>query len=328
MITMIAPVMLATALVTMSIAGPRLLRSAAPVLMRVPRTAVAVLIGAGMLWLMASAALSLMIAGMVTGPDILPDSIAGVCERCLAAASPFSSTVLVDTVIPVALLVFLPAAGLALLIGIALFRGLRRRRVTATTARSVDVRAQRAIVLSHPVLVTEDAHLVAYSLPMRSGGIVISRALVAALHADELAAVLAHEQEHVRGRHHLVLAFLDVVVRPLHWIPFMAAIGGAVPHYLEIAADDAARRRAGTTALATALLKLGSSQPTTTHRAAAGAILHAAGADRIGHLVAPPRIRTAIAPMSALGATAFVLAAMAMTVHGAYISVIAAGCTL
>lgn len=328
MIAMIAPVMLATALVTMVVAGPRLLRSAAPVLMRVPRTAVAMLLGAAVLWLMASAAFSLMIAGMVTGPDILPDSIAGVCGRCLAAASPFSTAALVDTAIPVALLVFLPAAGLASLIGIAAFRGLRRRRVTAATARGVAIRAQRAIILSHPVLVTEDPHLVAYSLPRRRGGIVISRALVTGLHADELAAVLAHEQEHVRGRHHLVVAFLDVVVRPLHWLPLMAAVGSAVPHYLEIAADDSARRRAGTTALATALLKLGSSKQATTGRETPGVVLHAAGTDRIGHIVAPPRIRTAIAPMSALGATAFVLAAMAMTVHGAYISVIATGCTL
>lgn len=329
MTLMLAPLLLAAVLVAAVLGGPKLVRAAAPALMRIPRTAVALLLGAGALWLMASAALILMLAWLITGPAILPASITGVCQRCLAAASPFSSAVAIDTVIPAAFLLLFPAIGLAVLLGIAVFRGLRRRRVTVATANDIADRAEHANIHGYTVLLTGDTQPTAYSLPRRHGGIVISHALIAALRPDELTAVLAHEREHVRGRHHLVLAFLDVALSPLHWLPLMSAIRNAVPHYLEIAADNAAQRHAGTPALASALLKLGSPQPAATReRANVGTILQAAGPDRIGHLVSPPRIGSAIAPMTALGTTAAIFAVVTAAVHGPYMSVIITGCQL
>lgn len=325
---MLVPLLLAAVLVAAAFRGPKLVRAAAPALMRMPRTAVALLLGAGALWLMASAALTLMLAWLITGPAILPASITGVCQRCLAAASPFSSTVAIDTVIPAAFLLLFPAIGLAALLGTAVFRGLHRRRATAATATDIANRAERANIHGYPVLLTRDGQPTAYSLPRRHGGIVISHALIAALRPDELTAVLAHEREHVRGRHHLVLAFLDVAMFPLHWLPLMSAIRDAVPHYLEMAADNAAQRHVGTPALASALLKLGSPQLAARERANVGTILQAAGPDRIGHLVSPPRIGSAIAPLTALGTTAVVFAVATAAVHGPYMSVIITGCQL
>ncbi len=81
MIVLLVPLMLAVALAVTALGGPRLLRAAAPALMRIPRTAVALLLSAAMLWLLAAAAVSLMSAWLITGPDILPASLAGVCER-------------------------------------------------------------------------------------------------------------------------------------------------------------------------------------------------------------------------------------------------------
>lgn len=331
MTALLTPLLLAVALATTALGGPRLLRAAVPALMRVPRAAVGVLLGAAVLWLMALAALSLMLAWLITGPAILPASIAGVCQRCLTAATPFPSTGVIDTIIPAALLLFLPTAALLVLIGLGVVRGLRRRRMSRANARNVADRSQHAIINGHPVLLTRDPHPTAYSLPQRHGGIVISDALVAALQPDELAAVLAHEREHVRGRHHLVLALLDVVVAPLRWLPLMSAIVNAVPHYLEIAADDAARRCTGTPALASALVKLGDPPNIAVAAwdgAVVGTLLHAAGPDRIGHLVAPPRIGSAIVPLSALSAVATLFVLVTVAVHGPYISVIVAGCHL
>lgn len=330
MTALLAPFLLATALVATAIAGPMLVRAAAAALMRVPRAAVALLLGAGVLWLFAGAALSLMLAWLVTGPAVLPAKIAGVCQRCLAAASPFSSIGMIDTVVPAALLILLPAAGLAALVGTAAFRGLRRRRATAAAASDVAGRTEPAIIRGYAVLLTSDPQPSAYSLPRRHGGIVVSRGLISLLQPDELAAVLAHEREHVRGHHHLARAVLDVLVAPLRWLPLMSAIRNAVPHYLEIAADDAAQRHAGTTALASALLKLGGpyTAAVAPESATAGVILHAAGPDRIGHLISPPRIGPAIAPIAALGATAVGFAVLTAMVHVPYISVVVAGCHL
>ncbi|PYD00805.1 M56 family peptidase [Microbacterium esteraromaticum] len=331
MTIVLVPLLFAAVLVTAVLGGPRLVRAAAPALMRAPRTAVALLLGAGALWLLASAALILMLAWLISGPAILPASITGVCQRCLAASSPFSSAGVIETFVPAALLLVLPAIGLAVLLGIAVFRGLRRRRVTVATANDIAARAQHANIDGYPVLLTGDAQPTAYSLPQRHGGIVISHALIATLRPDELAAVLAHEQEHVHGRHHLVLALIEVALAPLHWLPLMSAIRNAVPHYLEIAADNAAQRHAGTPTLASALLKLGNSQTTATasgERGNVGVLLHAAGPDRIRHLISPPRIGSAIAPLSALGVAPIVFAVATAAVHGPYISVIITGCPL
>lgn len=331
MTALLAPLLVAAALAATALGGPRLLRAAAPALMRVPRAAVVLLLSAAVLWLMASAALSLMLAWLITGPDILPAPIAGVCQRCLAAATPFASTGTIDSVIPAALLLLLPGVALSALLGVGVFRGVRRARSARSMAREVAERSQHAIVHGHRVRLTRDRHPVAYSLSPRHGGIVISEALITALRPDELAAVLAHEREHVRGRHHLVLAILDVVLTPMRWLPFMSAIAGAVPHYLEIAADEAARRRTGAPALASALLKLG--DPQTVAVAAPGSravatLLHAAGPDRIRHLVAPPRIGSALAPIFVLGAVATGFALVTAAVHGPYLSVILSGCHL
>ena len=298
--------------------------------MRIPACAVGCS-DAAVLWLMASAALSLMLAWLITGPAILPSSIANVCQQCLAAATPFPSTGTIDTVIPAALLVFLPTVALIALAALGVVRGLRRRRTNETIAYGVVGHAERTTLHGYQVLLTRDPHPTAYSLPRGRGGIVISDTLASALRPDELAAVLAHEREHVRGRHHFVLATLDVMLVPLRWLPLMSAISKAVPHYLEISADNAARRHAGTPALASALLKLGEPETVPTvavDRPGIGVLLHAAGPDRIGHMVAPPQIGSAIAPISALSTLATALAVVTATVHGPYISVIIAGCYL
>lgn len=331
MISILVTVLLALVLFVSAIAGPRLIRTAAPALMRMPRTAVAVLIAAVVFWTLSVASLSLVLAWTVTGPNILPAAASDVCQRCLAAASPFGASDTIETVVPVALLLLLPAVGVltAALIGIRRAGAARRRarvlsREIRTTARPWVVQGQRVLLL-------EDERLVAFSLPEHSGGIVVSRGLLAALDANELDAVLAHEGEHVRGRHHFVLALVDFLTAPLRWVPLARAVAHAVPHYLEIASDNAARRGVGTPALASALLRLGDPESVVTVDRAhdtARTVLHAAGPDRIGHLVHPRRLGSALLPGAALGILIAVFTAAAVAVHGPYLSVLLAGCHL
>ncbi len=109
----------------------------------------------------------------------------------------------------------------------------------------------RLRVLDHPVAV-------AYCLPgMRHTRVVVSRGLLTVLTSDELAAVLAHEEAHARGRH-------DLVIQPfVAWqetFPFLRPAReatAAVSLLVEMLADDAAARRTSGQTLARALARLG-----------------------------------------------------------------------
>ena len=66
-----------------SFIGPLLVRTAAPVLMRVPRLAVYGLLLVSLMWWAVVAALSLMAASLFKGPDVLPVPLA----ECASGAS-------------------------------------------------------------------------------------------------------------------------------------------------------------------------------------------------------------------------------------------------
>src|SRR5699024_1122729 len=173
---------------------------------RVPRLAVVVL-GAGVVgWLGALLALGPVLAWAGRGPALLPPGrVADVCQRCLAAANPFSAGS-IDTMVPTVLLLALPAAlGLALGAGVT-WQLLRRRRRSREAARQLLHGGTRQRLHGHEVSVVGADHPFALAFPVRHGGIAVSSAAIAALDAEELAAVLAHEQAHLRERHHLVSA--------------------------------------------------------------------------------------------------------------------------
>ncbi|HVX21662.1 MAG TPA: M56 family metallopeptidase [Acidimicrobiales bacterium] len=107
--------------------------------------------------------------------------------------------------------------------------------------------------IDHPVAV-------AYSLPGVRTRIVVSRGALRALDADELDAVLAHEEAHARSRH-------DLVVQPfMAWretFPFLrpaTAALGAVEGLVEMLADDRARQDCSPAALRRALRQMASEQ--------------------------------------------------------------------
>jgi Zn-dependent protease with chaperone function len=105
-------------------------------------------------------------------------------------------------------------------------------------------------VMSEPVPV-------AYCLPaLRKSRVVLSDGALRALAPDEVAAVLAHEEAHLRARHDLVLDTFTALHRA-----FPIAVRSEVPLnearlLVEMLADDAARRRTGAVPLARALVAL------------------------------------------------------------------------
>ena len=96
----------------------------------------------------------------------------------------------------------------------------------------------------------------AYCVPGRSPRVVLSDAVLHVLDREQVDAVLAHEQAHLRQRHELVMesftAFYQAVPQPLR----SRAPLDAVHLLLEMAADDVARRRIGPEPLRAALARL------------------------------------------------------------------------
>ncbi|WP_300345793.1 M56 family metallopeptidase [Nesterenkonia sp.] len=184
--------------------------------------------------------------------------------------------------------------------------------------------AQKTTLLGQPVTLVDVPEKMVFALPRRRCGIAISLALVDELTEEELQAVLAHEAAHLGQRHHLIVGLIEGATRPLLWVPLVRAVADAVPHYLEMAADNYASKQAGTPALASALLKLGET-PVMAPRAQ-HVVLHAAGIDRIRHLVSPPSASRGLAPASLILLIVSGLLIVSATIHLPYLQAVIAGC--
>lgn len=313
--------------------GAPLIRRATPALVKFPRLAIVLLSTVALVWLLALAAIGPMVTWVISGPAVLPPgATAELCQQCLAAASPLPDGAAMDTVIPAVLLLALPL-GLLVTVAVSTLRALLQRQadLKATQQMVSEADSQRSVLLGFPVVKIAHPAPIAFALPGFHGGIVVSEGLVELLSREELQAVLTHEQAHLHQRHHLVLLVLEAVTQPVRWIPLMRAIADSVPHYVEIAADDAARARSGTQSLASALLKLGDrpySLDTTRQARTAGLVLHAAGADRIRHLVAPETQQGGMGYAIAVVATIALMTTTSTAVHGNYAQAVLSGCTL
>lgn len=321
--------LLGAALLVLALVGPTLVRRSSPLLVRAPRLSSALLLGGLAVWLASAAAVSVVLAGLVSGPQLLPAPIGDVCRRCLAAASPLPVGAPIEIPVPAAVLLLLPLGGTLTLIVIAAGRLVRRARSTRAFLDEVSAVGRSARIAGRRVALIPDQRPVAFSLPSRRGGIVLSRGLLEALDPQELAAVVEHEETHLRQHHHLMATVLHAVAGPLRAIPLARAVTDTVPHLLEVAADDSSRHRCGTPALASALLTLGSAPAPSPAKVA----LHATGPagpgpDRIGHLVAPAGVRSALAPTGVMTTLLVLLLGAGFWVYGQYALVVLGGCTL
>ncbi|MGP4111818.1 M56 family metallopeptidase [Streptomyces sp. 4N509B] len=134
-------------------------------------------------------------------------------------------------------------------------RALRRRRRVALLARAPRLPGEetepgdRLVVLESP---RSDAWL----LPGPSPRLVITTSALRRLTSRQLDAVIAHEQGHVRARHHWLLYCAGALARGFPGVPVFAAFQEQVHRLTELAADDAASRRFGRVTTALALVGL------------------------------------------------------------------------
>lgn len=324
-------VLMLFAVIGAAVLGRPLIRAAAPALIRFPRLAV---LGLGMslaLWLASVVAAGLFLAWSLTGPSPLPAPVAEVCQRCLEASNPFAAGFSMQTGIPSAAFLLAPVAAVLLVAALGLRAARQRRTSLRETQRSLLPVGHRRVIDGHLVTVVEDPHPSAFALGRDRWGIVVSTGLLAALKEQELRAVLAHEAAHLRERHHLVLDLIDGITGPLRRVPLAAAVADAVPHYLEVSADNAAQRRAGTRALASALLVMGeasSMHRTATSESGADRLLLAAGPERVRQLVAPVSPRQGLLGAAAMAAIMAVLIVTSATAHGAALAAVISGCVV
>jgi len=109
-------------------------------------------------------------------------------------------------------------------------------------------------VLDHPAPA-------AFCLPGRGRSIVVTSTALALLSRAELAAVLAHERAHLRGRHHLLVAFFQGLARAFRGIPVFAWGYAQVRRLVELAADDRASQDHGRSSVANAIVLLADTAP-------------------------------------------------------------------
>ena len=315
---------LAVALTVSAVAGPWMLRRAAPALMRVPRLAIGLLVAGITSWVLALLALGPLLAWILTGPALLPSDSAEICQRCLAASNPWTSPSF-ETVIPVVTLLALPAL-MVTFQAVAIAVNTRHRRAATTrTARRLKARSTQTRVHGYRVRLADDPNPFALALPRRCGGIVISTGALELLTHDETEAVLAHEHAHLHQRHHLITAVVQNLTLRLRWVPLLAAAADTLGLYQEIAADDAVRHQLGTPALASALLTLGQNGDWAAHETIHGA-LHAVGPNRVQHLVQPGTGMAGVLSTAAASCCLAALAIFGFTVHVPYALAALTGC--
>ncbi|GGS04029.1 hypothetical protein Snoj_08980 [Streptomyces nojiriensis] len=169
------------------------------------------------------AALALLV---VPGATHLPPVAAlGHLLTPLASGSPGTAAV-----ITVAATSLLAARGALLLHGAyRWWKQLRRARLLAAGSRS-------------ELVVLEEEHPDAYALPGRPGRIVITSGMLRALSAAECEVLLAHERAHLRGRHHLLAAIVELAA---HCHPGLRAVREPLRYALERSADESAAQAVG-----------------------------------------------------------------------------------
>ncbi len=139
-----------------------------------------------------------------------------------------------------------------------------------------------------------------------SGGrkqVVLTTGTIAALDDAQLAAVLAHERAHQRGRHHLLVSLAGSLAAAFPRLPAFRQAHEQVARLSELLADDAATAASPRLAVAGALLALGTATPVPAAGLGAGG---SATGDRIRRLITAP------APLSRAASLAGILTIAAL----------------
>jgi Zn-dependent protease with chaperone function len=293
--------LLLLAAVASEVGAPWLSRAAWP--QRVPRAGIAA-------WMACSLAVlvSLVLAGLILAvPCIQLSTDPATLRACLSLLrAQYASPAGAVTGTAGALLAAAVAGRMAWAYGSALTAA-RRRRSTHDDVLAVIARPGPAA----DVRIIDGDWPAVYCLPGRRR-IVLTTGALTRLDDGELDAVLAHERAHLSGRHHIVLALAGALQRAFPPVRFFAVAARQVAYLVEMAADDAAARRAPRLTVASALLAVATAGVPAGALGAGGS----AAAQRIQRLINPPpdsQARRAVTYVTLSAAAVLAIAAFAVT---------------
>lgn len=131
----------------------------------------------------------------------------------------------------------------------------RRRQASAEWLALIRIAARADVSEPNTLWLAYDRPL-AFSLAGPRGVIVATEGLHRHLPAGCVAAVLAHERAHLRGRHHLLITAAETLRKTLPFVPLFRHASAALRELVELAADNTAAREHGPRALRTALVRV------------------------------------------------------------------------
>lgn len=241
------------AVVAVGARGPVVLRRAARVCGSAPRTMLALWVAATAAWVLSCAALLALLAAELLGPAV--KGVLAACIDVLQALERNHAGWGIGAGAALAVVALLRLLWTAARQGRA---GLSWRR---THHSGLLARAQRRRLHDQPVWLLDTAAPDAYCVPGSRGGVVITRGALDMLTDAQARAVLAHEQAHLRGRHHLIVGWVRLLDRAFPGVPLFRAAAQDVPVLVEWAADDRAVRAVGMHPLVHALGSLAQAAP-------------------------------------------------------------------
>lgn len=241
--TAVAAALAAALLLT--VAGPALLGRAARAGGLRPGAMLGLWTLATAAWLLTWAAMLLMLVAEVMG-----SGVKGFVTACVTLFQAMRGN---GAETWVAVLAPLTAAAVARLCWVLLRRGRDAARWRRDHHRRLAARARRRTLGGRPVWLVDADRPDAYCVPGRHAGVVVTRGALDALSAKEMRAVLAHEQAHLRGRHHLLVSWARLLNAAFPGVPLLRAAAREVPVLVEWAADDHAARSVGAASLLHAL---------------------------------------------------------------------------
>lgn len=208
------------------------------------------------------------------------------------------------------------AASLALAGVLAAWRYTNRVHRSTAQTRS---HAQAALLVGRAIaapgartVMLDDPRPAAYCVAGRPAAIVVTSGALAVLDPPQLAAVLAHEGAHLAHRHHTLATITRGLAAAFPSVPLFTRGAAEVATLSEMAADDAAARTTGRTALIAALIAIatGTAFPSAgVPSTGASAGIPGAGVPRGAMAAAacavPDRVERLLAPSSSARSAAF-----------------------
>lgn len=299
--------------VAFALLGPRLLHACAHQQRAAPRFGLALWTALPTSWIVAVLAVGLAATAQLSGGL----GLAGLLHACLRALQVILGVHHPDDA-PAALAL---CGSLTILIrlGTVAYRQARHdHKQRKAHRRGVSSSMQTVHRGGRLISIVDSPTPAAYCVPGRRSAIVLTTGTLRELPARQVDAVITHEHAHLRGRHHLFVAWGTILATAFPFIPLLRSAPHELARLVEWLADDQAGRRHGRPLVARALATMAAG-PHSSASPQPEAALTATGSnvlDRVRRLIEPqtkargarwPASTAIMAPILVLTATTAVL---------------------